>query len=99
MHGKDFVSLRDFEPGDIRHLLHVACMMKANPSAYSQSMNGKSLAMIFEKPSLRTRVTFDVGIEELGGHPFISRPPRSALANASRYTTLRKTWSAWCMAS
>ena len=79
MHWKDFVSLRDFQPGDIRHFLHVACMVKANPSAYSQSLKGKTLAMIFEKPSLRTRVTFDVGIEELGGHPIYLSPAEISL--------------------
>jgi ornithine carbamoyltransferase len=79
MHGKDFVSLRDFEPGDVRHFIHVACMVKANPSAYSQSLKGESLAMIFEKPSLRTRVSFDVGIEELGGHPIYLSPAEISL--------------------
>ena len=76
---KDFVSLRDFQPGGIRHFLHVACMIKANPSAYSQSLKGKTLAMIFEKPSLRTRVSFDVGIEELGGHPIYLSPAEISL--------------------
>ncbi len=79
MHGKDFISLRDFSPGDIRHFLHVACEVKANPQAYSQALKGKTLALIFEKPSLRTRVTFDVGIEELGGHPIYLSPAEISL--------------------
>ena len=54
-------------------------MVKANPSAYSQALKGKTLAMIFEKPSLRTRVTFDVGIEELGGHPLYLSPAEISL--------------------
>ncbi len=54
-------------------------MVKANPSAYSQSLKGKTLAMIFEKPSLRTRVTFDVGIEQLGGHPIYLSPAEISL--------------------
>jgi ornithine carbamoyltransferase len=77
--GKDFVSLRDFQPGEIRHFLHVACMVKANPSAYAQALKGKTLAMIFEKPSLRTRVTFDEGIVELGGHPIYLSPAEISL--------------------
>ena len=71
---KDFLSIRDFSPQQIRHFLHVACQIKANPHAYSKALKGKTLAMIFEKPSLRTRVTFDVGIEELGGHPLYLSP-------------------------
>src|SRR5271165_7350698 len=76
---KDFVSIRDFSPQQIGHLLHVACQMKAYPSAYAHALQGKTLAMIFEKPSLRTRVTFDVGIEELGGHPLYLSPAEISL--------------------
>src|SRR6516162_7143331 len=79
MHRKDFISLRDFTPGDIRHFLHIACQVKANPHASSQALKGKTLAMIFEKPSLRTRVTFDVGIEELGGHAIYLSPAEISL--------------------
>jgi ornithine carbamoyltransferase len=76
---KDFLSIRDFSPQQIRHFLHVACQIKANPDAYSYTLKGKTLAMIFEKPSLRTRVTFDVGIEELGGHPLYLSPAEISL--------------------
>jgi ornithine carbamoyltransferase len=79
MHSKDFLSIRDFTPVQIRHFLHVACQIKANPRAYTKALKGKTLAMIFEKPSLRTRVTFDVGIEELGGHPLYLSPDEISL--------------------
>lgn len=71
---KDFLSIRDFTPQQIRHFLHVATQVKMHPNAYHTSLRGKTLAMIFEKPSLRTRVTFDVGMEELGGHPLYLSP-------------------------
>jgi ornithine carbamoyltransferase len=71
---KDFLSLRDFSPADIRHLLHLACAIKAKPEAYSETLKGMTLAMIFEKPSLRTRVTFDVGMDQLGGHSLYLSP-------------------------
>ena len=63
----DFLSIRDFAPKEIQRLLEVAQWLKANPQVYSGALRGKTLAMIFEKPSLRTRVTFDVGIQQLGG--------------------------------
>jgi ornithine carbamoyltransferase len=79
MNSKDFLSIRDFTPQQIRHFLHVACQIKANPRAYTRALKGKTLAMIFEKPSLRTRVTFDVGIKELGGHPLYLSPDEISL--------------------
>src|SRR5271167_2466012 len=74
MISKDFLSIRDFTPQQIRHFLHVACQVKANPTIFADALKGKTLAMIFEKPSLRTRVTFDVGMEQLGGFSLYLSP-------------------------
>jgi ornithine carbamoyltransferase len=63
----DFLTIRDFTTGELRHLLDLARDIKANSAKYSAALKGKTLAMIFEKPSLRTRVSFDVGIQQLGG--------------------------------
>jgi ornithine carbamoyltransferase len=71
---KDFLSIRDFSPSDIQYLLTLARQVKAHPSAYSGSLRRETLAMIFEKPSLRTRVTFDVGIQQLGGFALYLSP-------------------------
>jgi len=71
---KDFLSIRDFSPSDIQYLLTLARQVKAHPSAYSGSLRRQTLAMIFEKPSLRTRVTFDVGIQQLGGFSLYLSP-------------------------
>jgi ornithine carbamoyltransferase len=79
MHTKDFVSLRDFSGREIRHFLDLACQLKANPSLYSNALDCRTLAMIFEKPSLRTRVTFDVGMEQLGGHAIYLSPAEISL--------------------
>ena len=68
MNAKDFVSIRDLSPSEMEYLLILGRQMKAHPSTYSETLRGKTLAMIFEKPSLRTRVSFDVGIHQLGGH-------------------------------
>jgi len=67
MTATDFLSIRDFPPAEIQHLLDLARDIKANPQDFATSLRGKTLALIFEKPSLRTRVTFDVGIQQLGG--------------------------------
>jgi ornithine carbamoyltransferase len=67
MSAKDFVSIRDFSPSEIQYLLLLGRDIKAHPAAGTGALKGKALAMIFEKPSLRTRVSFDVGIHQLGG--------------------------------
>ena len=71
---KDFVSLRDFTPEELRRLLERSWHIKAQPDVYSSALKGQALAMIFEKPSLRTRVTFDVGMHQLGGFPIYLSP-------------------------
>lgn len=74
MNTPDFLSIKDFTPLEIRYLLALARQIKANPAAYSETLKGKTLAMIFEKPSLRTRVSFDVGIHQLGGFSLYLSP-------------------------
>ena len=68
MNSKDFLSIRDLSPSEMHYLLVLGRQMKAHPSNYCDALRGKTLAMIFEKPSLRTLVSFDVGIHQLGGH-------------------------------
>src|SRR6516162_10142832 len=71
---EDFVSIRDFTSREIRALLGLAMEIKLHPRSYSESLKGKTLALIFEKPSLRTRVSFDVGICQLGGYSIYLSP-------------------------
>jgi ornithine carbamoyltransferase len=75
----DFLSIRDLSVDEIKRLLHLACHVKTDPAAYAGALKGKTLAMIFEKPSLRTRVTFDVGMEQLGGHSLYLSPDEISL--------------------
>ncbi len=67
MSKRDFITISSYTPEEIRRLIEDAIAIKANPAKYAEALKGKALAMIFEKPSLRTRVTFDVGIHQLGG--------------------------------
>lgn len=57
----------EWNPAQVRELLHLAADVKAHPDRYRGALAGRFLALIFEKPSLRTRVTFEVGISSLGG--------------------------------
>jgi ornithine carbamoyltransferase len=63
----NLISLRDYSPDDLDEIFDLAARVKAEPAAYGGVLQGKSLAMIFQKPSTRTRVSFEVGMFELGG--------------------------------
>jgi ornithine carbamoyltransferase len=63
----DLLTGMEWNPGQVRELYHLAGDVKAHPDRYRAALAGRFLAMIFEKPSLRTRVTFEVGIASLGG--------------------------------
>ena len=68
LQGKDFLSVDDFSIQEIKSLFKLAAEIKARPKKYSNALKGKMLALIFEKPSLRTRTTFTVAIDSLGGN-------------------------------
>ncbi|MBK5255939.1 MAG: ornithine carbamoyltransferase [Vicinamibacteria bacterium] len=67
MKPKHLISLKDYSRDDIEEIFALAEKMKADPAAYKQTLLGKTLAMIFQKPSTRTRVSFEVGMFQLGG--------------------------------
>ena len=64
----DLISIHYLTPGDIALIFKTASAMKKNQGDYAHALDRKTLALIFEKPSLRTRVTFDVGITSMGGN-------------------------------
>lgn len=66
MRGRDFISIADLSPEELRAVLATAVRLKAE--GYPNVLSGQTLALIFEKPSLRTRVSFEVGMQRLGGH-------------------------------
>jgi ornithine carbamoyltransferase len=64
---KDLLTGAEWGPGQTRDLLQLTADIKARPERYALTLRGKFIALIFEKPSLRTRVTFEVGIQSMGG--------------------------------
>ncbi len=63
----DLISTRDLGPQGVEAVLHLAELMKARPSVFQRALAGKQMVMFFEKPSLRTRLTFEAGMASLGG--------------------------------
>ena len=65
---RDIISVLDMKD-DMPQLLELAARLKKERGTHEQPLKGKTLAMIFEKPSTRTKISFDVAMNELGGHP------------------------------
>ena len=65
---RDFLSIDDLLPDELARLLDLSAKVKATPEDYADRLRGRSIGMIFEKPSTRTRVSFEVAVESAGGH-------------------------------
>jgi ornithine carbamoyltransferase len=66
---RHFRSLHDVGRASFERILDLSREVKKNPKAYREKLDGKSIGLIFSKPSTRTRVSFEVGVHQLGGHP------------------------------
>ncbi|MCS7207628.1 MAG: ornithine carbamoyltransferase [Dehalococcoidia bacterium] len=75
--GRDLLSVADLSPQEVEGLVARGLALKRG--ARPLSLEGKSVALLFEKPSLRTRVSFDVAVHQLGGHPFYLGPQEVGL--------------------
>jgi len=71
---KDFLDISDVSTADILTLFDLVAKMKEKPEEYRKACDGKVLGMLFRKPSTRTRVSFEVGIYQLGGVGLLLRP-------------------------
>jgi ornithine carbamoyltransferase len=76
---RHFLTGEELSPAEQRALLDRAIELKADRLG-SRALEGKSVALLFDKPSTRTRVSFEVGVSELGGHPLVLRQGELQLA-------------------
>jgi len=77
---KDFLSLIDFSSEELNRILELAGEIKQSPDSFRTALEGKTLGMIFTKKSTRTRISFEVGIQQLGGHALILGPDDTQLS-------------------
>jgi ornithine carbamoyltransferase len=75
----DFLTIRDITKEEMHETFAIARDMKADRTKYAEALKGKALALIFEKPSLRTRTSFDIGIQQLGGFSLYLSPNEISL--------------------
>jgi ornithine carbamoyltransferase len=91
----DLLTGMEWSPAQIRELLHLAADVKAHPDRYRGALAGRFLALIFEKPSLRTRVTFEVGISSLGGASVFLDHTESRLGQRESIPDVAKNLERW----
>jgi ornithine carbamoyltransferase len=95
MHKRDFLSLHDITISEMEALLKLGQQVKERPQAFAMALQGKMAALIFEKPSLRTRVTFEVGFEQLGGHAVYLAPGDIGLGKRESVKDVARNLSRW----
>ena len=86
----------DLSKAQIEALIALGKSVKADPKKYSQALAGKSVVTLFEKASLRTRVTFDIGIARLGGHSVYLDQQNGALGKRESVQDFAANLSRWC---
>jgi ornithine carbamoyltransferase len=95
MAGRDFLSNLDMTPQELRAVLDTAASMKRGEWRNVKPLSGLSLAMVFEKASLRTRTTFDVGMYQLGGHAITLSNQEIGLGTRERVSDVARNLERW----
>ena len=72
--GRSLISMTDLSKDELKLVLDTAADVKRSPQRYAAKFAGKTLGMIFQKPSLRTRVSFEAGMTQMGGHAIYLAP-------------------------
>ncbi len=93
---KDFLSLKEIEPQDLEILFRLADKMKKNPAQFLNKLKGKTLALLFQKPSVRTRVSFQVGMSQLGGSSVYMDPQEMPLGERESIKDVARVFSRYC---
>jgi len=93
LNGKDFLSISDLTPGDIQRLISGALDMKA--MGWGTPLSEKVLALLFEKPSLRHRVSFEVAMRQLGGHCIYLSPAEVGLGQRESVADVARVLSGY----
>lgn len=92
---QDLLSFSQYTPAQLQTLLDLALNIKQQPGDYNQALSGKSFVALFEKPSLRTRVSLDIGINKLGGHLLYLDSQKDKLAGREDVKDMAANLSCW----
>src|SRR5207245_11076800 len=92
---RDLVSICDLSPQELKAVIDLAGLMKARPWDFRGALAGKQMAMFFEKPSLRTRLTFESGMASLGGVSFFVDQTQSRLDAREKLSDIAHNLERW----
>lgn len=95
---KDYLSIADFTPAKLRKFLSAGAALKSLRGAGRRTFRplaGRSVALLFEKPSLRTRVTFELAVTELGGHAVYLSPQEVGIGKRESAADIARNLSRW----
>jgi ornithine carbamoyltransferase len=92
---RDLISIRDLSPQEVEAVLHLTALIKSRPADFRGALNGKQMAMFFEKPSLRTRLTFEAGMASLGGVTFFVDQTQSRLDSRESLSDIAHNLERW----
>ena len=93
--GRDLISIQDFSADELACALELAASMKARPADFRGILAGKQIVLFFEKPSLRTRLTFEAGINSLGGSSFFVDQTQSRLSARESLSDVAHNLERW----
>lgn len=93
---KHFLTVKDFTKEELNAVIEKAIEMKASPENYRTEMKDKTLLMLFDKPSLRTRVSFEAGMTKMGGHGIYYNVSTSPLGRKETIEDTAKCLSRYC---
>jgi ornithine carbamoyltransferase len=93
--GKDLVALWDWTADELAGVLDLALKMKANPAEYSGTLRDRTAFLYFEKPSLRTRVTCEAGMAQLGGQSITQTPEMGQIGKRESVADVARNLERW----
>jgi len=92
---KDFLTLKDYDSKTINCLLDIAGDVKGDPLKYSKVLEGKNIALLFDKHSTRTRISFEAGISQMGGNAIYLDAKNLQLSREETYADTAKIFSGY----
>ena len=95
LQNRDLVSIADLEPSEVGTILQLTSLVKAHSAEFRTALSGRQMAMFFEKPSLRTRLTFEAGMAGLGGTSIFVDQTASPIAARESLSDIAHNLERW----